>query len=171
MTDSDPRIPSGYVGFLSVCSITMDGVLQKMGVPVNMAYGGVIEIEEGVPAGFSNLIGYRGTTIDPLSLFISSKKTSIGKTCRENTGSVLANVRQVPEDAADIVSEGAGLMRECGFLFPADTGSGVLNTPRESSRISLVAYSGMNLIGNAVEKGFSLKNEIGAGNMPYSSFL
>lgn len=171
MIDSDPRIPQDHVGFLTVCSITMDGVLQKMGVPVRMAYGGVIDIEKGVPLGFSNLIGYRGTTIDPLSLFISSRKTSIGVTCREKTGSVLANVRQVPEDAEDIVSERSRLMRECGFLFPVATGRGILNTPVDSRRISIVAYSGMNLIGNAVEKGFSLNNEIGAGNMPFSSFL
>jgi len=171
MVYSDPRVPSGHVGFLTVCSITMDGVLQKMGVPVRMAYGGVIDIEKSVPLGFSNLISYRGTTIDPLSLFISSKKTSIGLACMDKTGSVLANVRQVPEDADDIVSEGAGMMRECGFLFPLDTGRGVLKTPVDSCRISLVAYSGMNLIGNAVEKGFNLKNEIGAGNMPFNSFL
>lgn len=168
--DKDPRIPPDHVGFLTVCSITMDGVLQKMGVPVRMAYGGVINIEKGNPMGFSNLIGYRGTTVDPLSLFIRSGNTGIGRTCSEGTGSVLANVRQVPEDAEDIVSEGSRLMRENGFLFPVATGRGVLNTPVESCRISLVAYSGMNLIGNASEKGFSLKNEIGAGNMPFSSF-
>lgn len=168
--DQDSRIPSGYAGFLTVCSITMDGVLQKMGVPVRMAYGGVIDVEGGSPLGFSNLIGYRGTTIDPLSLFISSGNTSIGRACREKAGSVLANVRQVPEEAEGIVSEGSGQMRECGFVFPVATGSGVLNTPVESCRISLVAYSGMNLIGNAVEKGFDLRNEIGAGNMPFSFF-
>ncbi len=170
MVDSDSRIPSGHVGFLTICSITMDGVLQKMGVPVRMAYGGVIDVEGGIPLGFSNLIGYRGTTIDPLSLFISSKNTSIGQACSEKNGSFLANVRQVPEDAAEIVAEGSKMMRECGFLFPVATGSGVLNTPVDSCRISLVAYSGMNLIGNAVEKGFNLKNEIGAGNIPFNSF-
>ncbi|WP_421908430.1 DUF128 domain-containing protein [Methanolacinia petrolearia] len=168
--DTDPRIPSGYAGFLTVCSITMDGVLQKMGVPVRMAYGGVIDIKNGKSLGFSNLIGYRGTTIDPLSLFITSGNTSIGQTCAEKAGSVLANVRQVPQDAADLVSEGSRLMRECGFLFPVDMGSGVLNTPVDPCRISLIAYSGMNLIGNAVEKGFELRNEIGAGNMPFSFF-
>jgi hypothetical protein len=34
-----------------------------------------------------------------------------------------------------------------------------------------VSYSGMNLIGNAIEKGFSLKTEIGAGTIGYSKLL
>ena len=168
---SDPRVPEGHTGFLTVCSITMDGVLQKAGVPVKMAYGGVFDISEGKPVGFSDLIGYRGTTLDPLSLFIKSKKTSIGKACAEKNGSVLANVRQVPAHAEDIVAKVSASMRENGFLFPVETGSGVLNTPVDSCKVSLVAYSGMNLIGNAVEKGFDLKNEIGAGNIPFSFFI
>jgi repressor of nif and glnA expression len=38
--DRDPRVPSGYTGILTVCSITMDGVFQHNGIPVKVAYGG-----------------------------------------------------------------------------------------------------------------------------------
>ena len=58
----------------------MDGVFQRNGVPVKMAYGGRLEIEQGIPKRFKDLIGYRGTTIDPLELFISSGLTSISRT-------------------------------------------------------------------------------------------
>ena len=50
----------------------MDGVFQRNGIPVKMAYGGRLEINQGTPKQFKDLIGYRGTTIDPLELFISS---------------------------------------------------------------------------------------------------
>ena len=46
---------------------------------------------------FRDLIGYRGTTIDPLELFISSGLTSIHDfLARTKTGIALANVREVP---------------------------------------------------------------------------
>jgi repressor of nif and glnA expression len=62
--DRDPRVPSGSVGFITLCSISMDGVFQRNGIPVKMAYGGRLEIEQGAPKQFKDLIGYRGTTID-----------------------------------------------------------------------------------------------------------
>ena len=94
--DHDPRVPSGSVGFITICSISMDGVFQRNGIPVKMAYGGRLEIEHGIPKQFKDLIGYRGTTIDPLELFISSGLTSISEYARSKSGIALANVREVP---------------------------------------------------------------------------
>ena len=91
--DHDPRIPHGHVGFITICSISMDGVFQRRGIPVRMAFGGRLEIEKGVPRQFKDLIGYRGLTIDPLELFISSGLTSISGYARSKTGIALANVR------------------------------------------------------------------------------
>jgi repressor of nif and glnA expression len=166
--DKDPRVPPGHTGFITVCSITMDGVMQKMGVPVNMAYGGRLMVQNGRAEAFADLIGYRGTTVDPLQLFISAGLTSIGSTVSSGTGVVLANVRQVPASAQGRVDEVISLMREQDFVFPVTMGTKVFNLREDPYRLSIVAYSGMNLIGNALEKGFSIKTEIGAGNIPYA---
>ncbi|MDD3407255.1 MAG: NrpR regulatory domain-containing protein [Methanomicrobium sp.] len=168
--DSDPRIPKGHTGIITVCSITMDGVLQSYGIPVKMAFGGNLKIENFRPSGFKDLIGYKGTTIDPLLLFINAGLTSIDSVLKTGEGTVLANVREVPEKALSSVEEIAASMRESGFLFPVATGSGVLNIRPDPYRTSIVAYSGMNLIGYAVEKGYNIKTEIGAGNIPFSGF-
>jgi hypothetical protein len=61
--------------------------------------GGRLEIDEGIPKRFKDLIGYRGTTIDPLELFISSGLTSISKYAKSKSGIALANVREVPFSA------------------------------------------------------------------------
>jgi hypothetical protein len=53
-------------------------------------------------------------------------------------------------------------------VFPVTMGTKVFNLREDPYRLSIVAYSGMNLIGNAIEKGFSIKTEIGAGNIPYA---
>jgi HTH-type transcriptional regulator, global nitrogen regulator NrpRI len=169
--DQDPRIPPGFVGFISICSITMDGVFQRKGIPVKMAFGGRLEIENGIPKRFMDLIGYRGTTIDPLELFISSGLTSIAAFSKSKSGIALANIREVPCAAKKQVEETIHLMNNCGFVFPVTMGNQVFNLPKNPFRLSIVAFSGLNFIGNTVEHGIDIKTEIGAGNIPFSKII
>jgi len=169
--DSDSRIPAGSVGFITICSISMDGVFQRNGIPVRMAYGGRLEIERGTPTQFRDLIGYRGTTIDPLELFISSGLTSISQFARSKSGIALANVREVPGSAKKKVEETIRLMNTCGFVFPVAMGNQVFNLPNNPFRISIVAFSGLNYIGNTVEHGIDITTEIGAGNIQFSKVM
>jgi len=171
MIDRDPRIPPGHVGFMTICSITMDGVFQQRGIPVKMAFGGRLEIENGSPRQFRDLIAYRGTTIDPLELFISSGLTSISAFARSKTGIALANVREVPCTAQKNVEETIHHMNACGFVFPVIMGNNVFNLPHNPYRLSIVAFSGLNYIGNTVEHGVKIMTEIGAGNIPFSRIM
>lgn len=169
--DKDPRVPPGHVGFMTICSITMDGVFQRRGIPVKMAFGGRLEIENGTPRQFRDLIAYRGTTIDPLELFISSGLTSISSFARSKTGIALANVREVPCAAQVNVEETIRQMNGCGFAFPVIMGTQVFNLPQNPYRLSIVAFSGLNYIGNTVEHGLKIMTEIGAGNIPFSKIM
>jgi HTH-type transcriptional regulator, global nitrogen regulator NrpRI len=169
--DRDPRVPPGFVGFISICSISMDGVFQRKGIPVKMAFGGRLEIENGIPKRFKDLIGYRGTTIDPLELFISSGLTSISSFTRSQSGITLANIREVPCAAKKQVEETISLMNKCGFVFPVTMGTQVFNLPTNPFRLSIVAFSGLNFIGNVVEHGIEIKTEIGAGNIQFSKII
>ena len=169
--DRDPRIPSGHAGIVTVCSITMDGVLQRMGVPVRMAFGGTLSHAGGSVQGFSQLIGYRGTTIDPLQLFISAGLTTIRSVVDGGTGMALANVREVPAGARPRVESMVSQMRECGFVFPVAMGSRVFNLAPNPYRLSLVSYSGLNLVGCGIEEGIGIRTEIGAGNIPFSKVM
>jgi len=171
MIDHDPRIPHGHVGFMTICSITMDGVFQRQGIPVRMAFGGRLEIENGTPRQFKDLIAYRGTTIDPLELFISAGLTSISTFARSKTGVALANVREVPCASRPRAEETIRRMNACGFVFPVTMGNQVFNLPNNPYRLSIVAFSGLNYIGNTVEHGIPIKTEIGAGNIPFSKIM
>jgi repressor of nif and glnA expression len=166
--DRDPRVPDGQVGILSLCSITLDGVLLRSGIPVLMAYGGRIAIEAGVVQGFLDLIGYRGTTVDPLQLFISAGLTSIHGVVGTGTGVAVANVREVPVPALDRVGELLGQLEGWGFTPPAAMGNQVFNLAHSPHHISIVSYSGMNMVGHGVEEGYHIRTEIGAGNIPFS---
>jgi Uncharacterized protein conserved in archaea len=169
--DHDPRVPPGCVGVITLCSITMDGVFQRNGIPVEMAYGGRLEIEDNKPQGFRDLIGYRGTTIDPLELFISSGLTSINAFTKTRTGIALANVREVPCSAQTEVELMIKQMNDCGFVFPVAMGNQVFNLPDNPYRLSIVAYSGLNHIGSCVEQGLDIHTEIGAGNISLSKVI
>ena len=171
IVDRDPRVPPGSVGFITICSISMDGVFQRNGIPVKMAYGGRLEIEKGIPKQFKDLIGYRGTTIDPLELFISSGLTSISGYTRSKSGITLANVREVPCAAKKDVEETIRLMNTCGFVFPIVMGNQVFNLPLNPFRLSIVAFSGLNYIGNTVEQGIEITTEIGAGNIQFAKVM
>jgi HTH-type transcriptional regulator, global nitrogen regulator NrpRI len=166
--DNDPRVPPDSVGVITLCSISMDGVFQRNGIPVRMAYGGRLLIENGIPGTFLDLIGYRGTTIDPLQLFISAGLTSVRTLVRTKSGIGLANVREVPGPAKSRVEELITAMKQCGFVFPVSMGHDVLNLPPNPDRISIVSFSGMNYIANAVEQGLRISTEIGAGNIRFS---
>lgn len=168
IADNDPRIPDGHTGFITVCSVTMDGVFQRQGIPVEMKYGGRIAIGTGEPPRFLDLIAYRGTSIDPLQLFIAAGLTSVHAYVAAGAGIALANVRQVPLPAREKVEEIVAAMRSAGFVFPLAAGEKICNLQREPYRLSIASFSGMNLIAHAVEEGCMIRTEIGAGNIPFS---
>ncbi|HUK92825.1 MAG TPA: NrpR regulatory domain-containing protein [Methanomicrobiales archaeon] len=166
--DRDPRVPDGQVGILSLCSITIDGVFQRSGIPVLMAYGGRVSFEKGEVKGFLDLIGYRGTTIDPLQLFISAGLTSIRGVVATGNGVAVANVREVPVPATGRVRELLAQMGQWGFTPPVGMGDRVFNLVQSPHHISIVSFSGMNMVGYGVEEGYHIRTEIGAGNIQFS---
>lgn len=170
-TENDPRIPKGHTGLITVCSITMDGIFQHNGIPVRMAYGGCLNHIHHKPEGFHQLIGYKGTTLDPLQLFLSAEMASIGRLIQSGDGVALANIRNIPSTAVIKAEEIMCELRKNDFHLPVAVGSGILNVPIDPYQSSIVIYSGMNLIGRAYECGIRMKTEIGAGTIPISRII
>ena len=168
ITDNDPRLPPDTVGFISACSITMDGVLQNNGIGVDIVYGGRFRIEKNRPVCFDDLIAYRGTTVDPLLLFINAGLTDVHGLVTTGSGVALANVREVTVQAQERVETIIDNMAECGFVCPIGIGTSPFNLRPNPYRLSIVFFSGMNLIANAIEQGCNVTTEIGAGIIPFS---
>jgi HTH-type transcriptional regulator, global nitrogen regulator NrpRI len=168
VTDNDPRLPPDTVGFISACSITMDGVLQKNGIGVDIVYGGRFRIAGHQPICFDDLIRYRGTTIDPLQLFINAGLTSVDSLVHTGSGVALANVREVTVQARERVEGIIDDMADCGFVRPVGIGTSPFNLRTDPYRLSIVFFSGMNLVANAIEQGCNVTTDIGAGIIPFS---
>ena len=94
-------VPEGQVALVSICSVTIDGILMKRGIPVNLKYAGIIEMKDGIVQRFTDAIDYSGTSINPQNVFVSRKMTSILNVLDTGTGRVLANVREIPITARE----------------------------------------------------------------------
>ena len=94
-------VPYGSFGFVTMCSMTINGVLIKHGIPSSIKYGGLLKIKEGMPSEYTDVISYQGTSLDPIQIFASRQMTSILAAGRRGDGTVLANTQTVPSIAAE----------------------------------------------------------------------
>lgn len=147
-------VPEGQVAFASVCSITIDGVLLKQGIPVNLKYGGIVRIDNNEVSRFTDVIDYSGTSINPMSVFTSRRMTSVCKVIETGSGNALANVREIPvtarEKALQIFKslkavEFSGIFSECEKVRP------LLGVPVELGKCGIAGYSGINPFAALIE--------------------
>ncbi|MCP5519897.1 MAG: DUF128 domain-containing protein [Verrucomicrobiales bacterium] len=150
------RVPPGHVGFCTVCSITLNGVLLKHGVPVRSPFGGLLELQSGQPVRFVEIIRYDGTSIDPLEVFIRSGMTDYHGAIRDGCGLIGASFREVPADSRDLVADLAERLAGVGlgaFLRIGAPGQPVLEWPVGEGCAGAVVVGGLNPMAILVEAG------------------
>ncbi len=149
-------VPEGQMAFATFCSITIDGVLLKRGIPVNLKYGGIVRVKGNRAEHFTDIIDYSGTSINPMNVFVSRNMTSVLKVLESGSGSVLANVREIPvnsrERALKIIEEmrGAGV---CGIFSGCERERPLLGVPIELGMCGIASYSGINPFAALIEMG------------------
>ena len=154
-------IPSGKIGLATVCSVTINGVLLKAGVPTEYRFGGVLEVRDSNPRRFVAIIDYAGTSIDPSEQFIRAKMTSVGEAAKVGNGKVLAVFRTIPAQAREVVSEKAAMLKEAGIgglYVLGNTSEPVCQIPVAWNRVGIVQLGGLNPIAAAVESGIEIEN-------------
>jgi hypothetical protein len=154
-------IPSGKIGLATVCSIVINGILLKAGIPIDSRFSGVLEIKDNKPRRFVAIINYDGTSLDPSEQYIRSRMTSVGEAARTGNGRILANFRELPAPARTAAEENIALLKEAGI-----DGAYVLgNTSEPTCQITvglnlvgLVLLGGLNPLAAAVEAGIEIEN-------------
>ena len=63
-------VPEGFAGICTMCTITLDGILMRKGIPIQPVGGGLAGIVDRVPRRFTHMILYEATTIDPLEVLL-----------------------------------------------------------------------------------------------------
>ncbi len=157
--NSDFEIMEGKIGIATMCSITIDGILQKTGIPVDPKYGGILEVNDKKPVCFEDVIVYSGTTIDPMRIFLSKKMTHVLDTVNTGSGRFLANLREIPGSAltkAEEVLSSVAKQRLGGIAEIGRPGKSVLNAAVDSGKAGIVVYAGTNLMAAVNEMGIKV---------------
>lgn len=158
----DASIPEGKVGVGTVCSVTINGIFLKAGIPVTSRFGGVVEISEGEPVRFLSLISYEGSSLDPLEIFIRSKMTDVIGAVKNHSGRILASFREIPvvclEEARRLskkmTDRGIG-----GILLIGQPNRPLLEIPVGIDKVGMVIVGGLNPVAAIEESGIPTESK------------
>lgn len=152
----DVLIPGGKIGVGTVCSVTINGIFLKAGIPVTSRFGGVVETENGSSTRFISLISYEGSSLDPLEIFIRGKMTDVLGAVKNHDGRILASFREIPVVCIDEAKRLAQVMTDCGIggiLLIGNPNKPLLEVPVGMDKVGVVIVGGLNPIAAIEESG------------------
>jgi len=149
-------VPAGFVALGTVCSVTVNGILLHESIPVTSRFGGLLEMREGRPVRFVELMEYSGTTVDPLEVFIGAGMTGVRQCARTGNGAIGASFREVPSVAIDDLKRIQKHMDQrglSGILAIGSPNQPLLDIPVAEGRIGLIVIGGLNPLAALHEAG------------------
>ncbi|HTX43198.1 MAG TPA: NrpR regulatory domain-containing protein, partial [Methanocella sp.] len=123
---------------------------------VNLKYGGIVRVVDKKAERFTDIIDYGGTSINPMNVFVSRNMTSVLRVLDTGTGSVLANVREIPVNAREWALKVIDEMRSagvCGIFSGCEKERPLLGVPIELGMCGIASYSGINPFAALIEAG------------------
>lgn len=163
-------IPKGKIGLATVCSVAINGVLLKAGIPIESRFGGVLEIRDSKPRRFIAIINYTGTSLDPSEQYIRAKMTSVSEAARTGNGKILANFREIPAPSRSTAREVITSLKEAGIggvYALGNTSEPVSQIAIGLNRIGMVLLGGLNPVAAAVEAGIEVENIAESGMIDF----
>jgi len=158
----DAMVPEGKMGVGTVCSVTINGIFLKAGIPVTSRFGGVVEIHEGEPVRFLSLISYEGSSLDPLEIFIRSKMTDVIGAVKNHSGKILASFREIPVVCLEEAKRLAKKMAERGIggiLLIGEPNRPLLEIPVGIDKVGMVIVGGLNPVAAVEESGIPTESK------------
>ncbi len=163
-------VPMGYTGFATVCSIVVNGILLRNGVPMDSRFGGILQVKDGKPLRFVELINYSGSSLDPSEVFIRGRMTSVRQAADQGEGKILANFREIPVPALKLVDKLIVSLRNAGIggvLAIGEIGEPICQIPVDINRVGMILYGGLNPVACAHETGVDVENRAMSTVMEY----
>jgi hypothetical protein len=158
----DAMVPKGKMGVGTVCSVTINGIFLKAGIPVTSRFGGVVEILGGEPVRFLSLISYEGSSLDPLEIFIRSKMTDVIGAVKNHSGRILASFREIPVVCLEEARRLAKKMAERGIggiLLIGEPNRPLLEIPVGIDKVGMVIVGGLNPVAAIEESGIPTESK------------
>lgn len=140
-------IPEGKVGLCTVCSITLNGVMLKHGVPVRSLFCGLLELHGGKPVRLAEVVNYNAISLDPLELFISAGRTNYTGAITTGDGLIGVGFRELPAESYDLVlnlEEKLERIGLGGFMEIGRPGQALFSIPVHEGCMGAVVIGGLN---------------------------
>lgn len=164
------QVAPGKAGIATACSITIDGVFLKQGIPVRPKFGGIVQVKDRQPIRFTDMIRYDSTTIDPLEVLMSQDLTSVKEMTRTGSGKVLANFREVPMTAKDDVDHTINRLLTAGFYGILEVGepnTPVLGVDVDRDHMGVIITGGTNPMAAVQESGIPIITKAIKGTLDF----
>jgi repressor of nif and glnA expression len=156
---NDIEVPEGLVGIGTVCSITINGIFLRAGIPIRPRVGGIVEIARRKPVRFQSFISYEHSSVAPLEIFIKSRMTKVLNSLDTGDGTILGSFREIPQDSLFASRRLAGKLMTCGFRNTTLYGFAfkpLLGIAVTDGMVGLVDIGGLNPAAALAESGLSL---------------
>ncbi len=160
-TISNISIDNDDVAIGTVCSVTVNGIFLKKGIYTTSRFGGVLEIAEGKPRRFTQVINYDGTSIDPLEIFIKGRMINVKDVISTGNGRIGASFREFPSVALKKALKIKKKLEDInlgGILMIGRPGRPLLDIPVSEGRVGMIVSGGLNPIAAVEESGIPTKN-------------
>ncbi len=170
----DVVVPEGRIGLATVCSIVVNGVLLKNGIPMDSKFGGILQMSKGKPLRFVELIYYSGSSLDPSEAFIQARMTSVRDVAQRGDGRILANFREIPAPSRELVEVIISDFRKAGIegvLSMGEISEPICEVPVDLNKIGLILIGGLNPVCCAREAGIESENRAMSTVMGYEELL
>lgn len=164
----DVIVPEGKVGFATICSATINGVLLKAGIPMDSRFGGILELRDSLPRRFVAIINYAGSSLDPSLAYIKAHMTSVREAAATGNGKILANFREIPGAAKPMAEELVAKLKAIGIggvVMVGYTSQPVCQIPVGLNKVGVILDGGLNPLAAAEEAGIEAENIANSGTM------
>jgi hypothetical protein len=167
-------VPEDKIGIGTICSVVVNGVLSKSGVPISSKFGGVLELRNPKQERFVAIIYYEGTSLDPSEQYIRARMTSVREAARTGKGRILANFREIPAPSRTLVSEKMAEMKEAGIggvYRLGNTSESICQIPVGLNRVGIVFLGGLNAMAAVSEAGIEVENNSESGVIEFERLV
>ena len=167
-------VPEGKMGIGTICSVVVNGVLSKSGVPISSKFGGVLELRNPKQERFVAIIYYNGTSLDPSEQYIRARMTSVREAAKTGKGRILANFREIPAPSRALVSEKIAEMKEAGIggvYRLGNTSESICQIPVGLNRVGMVFLGGLNALAAVSEAGIEVENNSESGVIDFQRLV
>ncbi len=165
------EIPEGKIGIGTMCTITINSVLQKAGIPVTTRFGGLLQVTEEGPKRFTAIVSYEGSSLDPHLIFIKSRMTTVNDLVKHGEGNILASFREIPVASLAQAEQIKAKLNEYGMggiLAIGEPNSPLLEIPVGLDRAGLCVVGGLNPIAALEESGIETTSSAMSDLVDYS---